>query len=69
VLGAPRSQTGRRAALETHEDVGGNGGGNDRPDNTGWAKGLSAAQKKHYEKMITKGMYKGATSTPSSSPN
>lgn len=56
------SQAGRRRTPESHVDGGGSGGGND--DNRGggnddWAKGLSVAQKQHYQKKIDQGTYKG----------
>jgi hypothetical protein len=50
---------GRRPAPDSHEDVGGNGDGAEKPDNAGWAKGLAPKVKQHYEKMILKGIYKG----------
>lgn len=51
----------RRAAPEPHEEIGGASEGNDRPDTQGWAKGLGPTQKKHYTKMVERGMYKGFT--------
>lgn len=51
---------GRKRQLETHEETGGSGD-DDRGGSPGdgWAKGLSPAQKKHYQKQIDKGIYKG----------
>lgn len=57
----PLTQQGRRKQPEHHEDVGGGGGESERTETAGWAKGLSATQKKHYDKLINSGVYKGAT--------
>lgn len=61
VCGKLNAGTGRRPGPDAHEDVGSGGTGSERPDTTGPFKGLSTAQKKHYEKMIERGMYKSAS--------
>ena len=55
----PLKTGGRKPAPDSHEEVGGNGGNGDKPDASGWAKGLSPKVKKHYENMVAKGIYKG----------
>lgn len=42
---------------ETHQDVGGSGSGQDKPDvQDGWPKDTNAGQKKYYEDLISKGI-------------
>ncbi len=42
---------------ETHQDVGGSGSGQDKPDvKDGWPKDTNAGQKRYYEDLISKGM-------------
>lgn len=57
----PLNTNGRRAGPDVHEDTGAGGDGGERPNRDSWAKGLSAAQKAHYEKLIHSGVYKGTT--------
>jgi hypothetical protein len=53
---------GRRPKPDAHEETGsGASGEGGKPDTDGPFKGLSANQKKHYQKMIDRGIYKGAS--------
>lgn len=59
----PLTPKGRRKQPEAHEETGGSGDdarGSGNAD-TGWAKGLSPAQKKHYQKQIDRNFYNGPT--------
>lgn len=62
VCGPLTKAKGRRPDPDSHEDI---GGGRDTvgkgDDGEGWAKGLNASEKKHYQKLIDNGMYKSAT--------
>lgn len=57
----PLKAKGRKAAPDTFDDTGGTGDNGEKPDTAGWAKGLGATQKKHYQKLIDRGIYKGAS--------
>lgn len=58
-LGPLKTGAGRRPAPDAHEDVGSGNDGDNKPVTDGWAKGLSPKLKKHYEKQIDRGIYKG----------
>lgn len=59
--GPLKISAGRRREPDAHEEVGNGGNGEGgKPDTDGPFKGLSANQKKHYQKMIDRGIYKGA---------
>jgi hypothetical protein len=59
----PLTPKGRKKQPETHQETGGSGSGpRDRNDTDAtWAKGLTAAQKAHYQKQIDRGGYSGTT--------
>lgn len=59
-MGPLKTGAGRRPAPDAHEDVGAGSDGDNKPAD-GWSKGLSPAMKKHYEKQINNGVYKGHT--------
>lgn len=55
----PLKQQGRRPKPESFDDTGGAGGNDDRDDSGGVWKGIPARNKAYYQKLISKGIYKG----------
>jgi hypothetical protein len=55
----PLKAKSRAKSPETFDETGGAGGNEDRSGSDTWAKGLSQAQRKHYEKLVNTGVYKG----------
>lgn len=59
----PLTPKGRRKTPETHQETGGSDTGTREQGGAdeAWSKGLSPAQRIHYQKQIDKGYYKGPT--------
>lgn len=59
VCGPLKTGAGRKPGPESHQDIGGVGEGDGKPETDGPFKGISARHKAHYEKMIARGVYSG----------